>query len=122
MLTTRIGGGSKMAITGDLKQSDRSVKNGLGDIMARIREHSLVDPDLSIKLVEMNSSDIERSPIVAKILEMYSAEDCEDKVLPAVFAEVINENPLLETESNKSQRINDDAALIPINHMSKRLL
>lgn len=128
MLTTRIGGGSKMAITGDLKQSDRSVKNGLGDIMARIREHSLVDPDLSIKLVEMNSSDIERSPIVAKILEMYSAESCEDKVLPvdkilpAVFAEVINENPLLETESNKSKRINGDAALIPINHMSNRLL
>ena len=71
MLTTRIGTGSKMAITGDLKQSDRSVSNGLLDIMIKIREQSLIDENFPIKMVEMNYGDIERSPIVATILKMY---------------------------------------------------
>lgn len=71
MLTTRIGTGSKMAITGDLKQSDRSVSNGLLDIMIKIREQSVMDLNFPIKMVEMNYGDIERSPIVATILAMY---------------------------------------------------
>jgi phosphate starvation-inducible PhoH-like protein len=127
MLTTRIWDGSKMVITGDLKQSDRSLQNGLGDIMSKIREHSMLDPELSIKLVEMNSSDIERSPVVAKILEMYSKPFVpEDLTQVIIINENKNpdiENPLLETENiiHRTNR-NDDAALIPITHMSNRLL
>lgn len=81
MLTTRIGESSKMAITGDLKQSDRSVDNGLLDIMEKIKNYRKyceihgcsMDPyDCGIEMVEMNKGDIERSPIVSKILEIYN--------------------------------------------------
>jgi hypothetical protein len=131
MLTTRIGDGSKMVITGDLKQSDRSLKNGLGDIMDKIREHSLIDPELCIKLVLMNSADIERSPIVAKILDMYSkpsiyetkkdnniVDNTKDNISVAnpslevmapryMFNKTNFENPLLETVSNSNTSISD---------------
>jgi hypothetical protein len=40
MLTTRIGEGSKMVITGDLQQSDRSQNNGLSDFMNKYNLHS----------------------------------------------------------------------------------
>jgi phosphate starvation-inducible protein PhoH and related proteins len=99
MLTTRIGPGSKMAITGDLKQSDRSVSNGLLDIMSKIREQTLADENFPIKMVEMNYGDIERSPIVATILKMYQ------KKVGIV----------------KPKAIDMDAALIPLSHMEKGL-
>jgi phosphate starvation-inducible PhoH-like protein len=73
MLTTRIGDRSKMVITGDVRQSDRpGDKNGLLDFMKKIREHLKVEPDFDVKLVEMENTDIERSPIVSKILELYA--------------------------------------------------
>ena len=101
MLTTRIGPGSKMAITGDLKQSDRSVSNGLLDIMIKIREQTLADENFPIKMVEMNYGDIERSPIVATILKMYQKKVGATK--PKITAS------------------NTDAALIPLSHMEKGL-
>jgi phosphate starvation-inducible PhoH-like protein len=77
MLTTRIGEGSKMVITGDLKQSDRCADNGLLDIMEKIRAHRKINGcdvscNVGIEMVEMNKGDIERSPIVSKILEIYN--------------------------------------------------
>jgi hypothetical protein len=119
-----------MVITGDLKQSDRSMKNGLGDIMDKIREHSLIDPELCIKLVLMNSADIERSPIVAKILDMYSKPNIVYESKKDNTKDNISkfENPLLETVSNsntsnsiKKNYVNNDAALIPAHHISSRL-
>ena len=67
MLLSRIGDGSKMVVTGDLKQSDRSVNNGLLDFLIKYRR---VD-EPAIRVVEMSYGDIERSPIVAKVLEIY---------------------------------------------------
>ena len=113
MLTTRIGAGSKMAITGDLKQSDRSTSNGLLDIMTKIREQNLIDENFPIKMVEMKYSDIERSPIVATILNMY-----QKKIVLAEGEPV--QNDLKGVESvNKGPILNNDAALIPISHVSK---
>ena len=77
MLTTRIGDQSKMVITGDLNQSDRSMNNGLLDLMQKIVGHP-VDADqspLGIQLVEMDTSDILRSPIVSQILRLYGKMD-----------------------------------------------
>jgi phosphate starvation-inducible PhoH-like protein len=99
MLTTRIGAGSKMAITGDLKQSDRSASNGLLDIMSKIREQTLADSNFPIKMVEMNYGDIERSPIVATILAMY-----QNKV---------------GSVKSKEKAFDMDAALMPLSHMEK---
>jgi len=84
MMTTRIGEGSKMVITGDLKQSDRFPvdnhrfsdrsdvsldNNGLYDFIQKIQSFNGTNDD--IRLVEMENSDIERSHVVIKVLEMY---------------------------------------------------
>jgi phosphate starvation-inducible PhoH-like protein len=75
MLTTRIGDGSKLVITGDLKQSDRGVDNGLADILRKIKSYNdfniYNNDELGIRIVEMEGKDIQRSPIVAKLLEIY---------------------------------------------------
>jgi len=68
MLLTRLGDGSKMIVTGDLKQHDRKYEeNGLKDICDRIRgkQHK------RIELIQFDFKDIERSPIVRDVLEIY---------------------------------------------------
>ena len=42
MLLTRLGEGSKMAVTGDLNQADRMKDNGLIDFIDNQRKHALV--------------------------------------------------------------------------------
>ena len=88
MLATRIGMGSKMVITGDLKQKDRTIdQSGLIDFLNRFKRYRLDSKSNSlcyppsnqtatsfkdmIKLVELENVDIERSPGVSKILEIY---------------------------------------------------
>jgi len=84
MLTTRIGEQSKLVITGDLVQSDRGSVNGLADFIGKIRAYEktvhtdLVETrrkhdkeSLGIRIVEMENQDIQRSPIVAKLLKIY---------------------------------------------------
>ena len=68
MLLTRIGVGSKMVITGDLRQHDRGFgDNGLKDFLERLQ-----DKDYEfIRTVEFTSKDIERHPAVAEILGVY---------------------------------------------------
>ena len=112
MLTTRIGDGSKMVITGDLKQSDRSAENGLLDIMNKIKSYKLKEKDIGIEIVEMNQGDIERSPIVTTILK--------------IFTPIEKENPVSCTKPNssilvveKKNNFNNDAALIPLSDISK---
>jgi phosphate starvation-inducible protein PhoH len=68
MLLTRVGEGSRMVITGDLKQHDRKYEdNGLKDIYDRISEQDLE----RIKCIKFDHSHIERSPIVKDILHLY---------------------------------------------------
>jgi phosphate starvation-inducible PhoH-like protein len=64
MLLTRTGMNSKMALTGDVSQSDlhRSVRGGFGDIM-----EALSNTDgIGISMLDM--SDIVRNPIIGIIL------------------------------------------------------
>jgi phosphate starvation-inducible PhoH-like protein len=87
MLTTRIGEQSKLVITGDLVQSDRGSVNGLADFIGKIRAYEktvhtdLVETrrknykeSLGIRIIEMENQDIQRSPIVAKLLKIYGGE------------------------------------------------
>lgn len=68
MLLTRIGNGSKMIVTGDLRQHDRKYEdNGLKDIYDRISEQDLE----RIRCIKFDHSHIERSPIVKDILHLY---------------------------------------------------
>jgi phosphate starvation-inducible PhoH-like protein len=70
MLLTRLGMDSRMAITGDLAQSDVSrVSNGLRDLMERL---SLCDDGLGlIRSVELGDSDVHRSEVVKSVLKLY---------------------------------------------------
>jgi phosphate starvation-inducible PhoH-like protein len=70
MLTTRIGDHSKMVVTGDLKQSDRTLENGLYDVMLKLRRWKTMYDE--IQIVEMVDADIKRSHIVSQVIELYS--------------------------------------------------
>jgi phosphate starvation-inducible PhoH-like protein len=73
MLTTRLGEGSKMAITGDLKQSDRCTNNGLLNLLQKINKYNGTMDE--IKTVHFNEHDVQRSQIVSKILDVYGTEN-----------------------------------------------
>jgi hypothetical protein len=77
MVLTRIGHGSKLVITGDLKQSDRSDSNGLGDFIRKLKVNCGSDGaggfgcSPLIRFVEMNSVDVQRSQVVSSVLNLY---------------------------------------------------
>ena len=70
MLLTRIGDESKMIITGDLSQSDLGLDNGLADLLYRLTSrHEMVKDKISV--VQFTKEDVERSPIVKLVLDLY---------------------------------------------------
>ena len=75
MLLTRIGENSKMAITGDLNQSDISSTNGFQDLILKLNKSYSDDYYKMIKdkiaIVNFKNNDILRSDIVSKILDIY---------------------------------------------------
>jgi phosphate starvation-inducible PhoH-like protein len=122
MMVTRIGEGSKLVITGDLKQSDRIVENGLLDFMKKIHlekesNRALKNRDLDedddesedgdlIQMVEFIIKDVRRSRIVSKILKMYEVRDVVEKVVDVV------EEKKVDVVDEKN-----DCALIPLSLM-----
>lgn len=97
MLITRIGHHSKMVITGDINQSDRGKYNGLTDILEKLKrfnKHNVNSTDI-IKLVELNSQDIERSEIVKKIIEVYdyNNNNIKDSISLSINKEEQKEKP-----------------------------
>ncbi len=64
-ILTRIGEGSKMVITGDIKQSDMGTNNGLSDFIHRYRECR------RIKITQFHNGDVERHPVVKDVLRLY---------------------------------------------------
>ncbi len=68
MFLTRLGGGSKMIVTGDVTQIDlpRGVHSGLLDARALFGEI----PDIAI--VELDVADVVRHPLVGKIVAAYA--------------------------------------------------
>jgi len=85
MLTTRIGTNSKMVITGDLKQTDKGNSSGLSDFVNRFELYKKYDvqnkynetdtnsdtDNKNIEVIYLGKSDIERNPIVKKIIDIY---------------------------------------------------
>jgi phosphate starvation-inducible PhoH-like protein len=67
MLLTRLGEGSKMVVTGDLRQADRLEDNGLIDFCQRLDNKNL---DL-LDLVQFGMKDIERHDAVKEVLKLY---------------------------------------------------
>jgi phosphate starvation-inducible PhoH-like protein len=69
MILTRLGDGSKIAITGDLDQTDRKFvdNNGLKDFISRLKHFSAKHIDG----VYFTDQDVQRHPAVKEILSMY---------------------------------------------------
>jgi phosphate starvation-inducible PhoH-like protein len=67
MLLTRLGDGSKMAVTGDLNQADRLKDNGLIDF-TRLMETARAS---HLDIVQFAQGDIERHQAVKEVLEVY---------------------------------------------------
>lgn len=64
---TRISTDSKLIITGDTKQTDRGDCNGLADLISKIKINDIE----GIEHIEFSKSDIQRHPIISKILDLY---------------------------------------------------
>lgn len=71
MLLTRISEGSKMVVTGDLNQHDRTFsENGLYDFVKRIRQSD----SQKFSVTEFGREHIERHPIIDEVLRLYGEE------------------------------------------------
>ena len=140
MLTTRLGEGSKMVITGDLKQSDRGSHNGLSDLLQKIKAYNnyralfhgvgnctsstVVGSLVSIKYVELSTHDVQRSAIVSQIIDIYEnhATGVSNNTATKVVKTTKRETTV-DVQGCASKRCsNHDAALIPIQHISKNIL
>ena len=123
MLTTRIGEGSKMVITGDLKQSDRGVNSGLQDFINKHKTYINYlnrvgnETRIGIDIVELSKSDIERSKVINKLLDIYEFNEAavskKDETPKSIPEPIHNSKEVKQTVT----RSDDDAALIPIQHM-----
>lgn len=76
MLLTRLGKNSKVVITGDPEQHDRGFdNNGLTDLLNRCGRYEMnvgVDETPSwFKVVAFQDEDVERNPVIKKILKIY---------------------------------------------------
>lgn len=65
---TRIGENSKIVVTGDTKQSDRGINNGLTDFLERFESSN------HIKVCRFGQKDVERHPVIGEILRIYGEE------------------------------------------------
>ena len=69
MLLTRIGEGSKIVITGDVEQADKSGRNnGLLDLHQRLTNTNVN----GMSLCEFQNKDIQRHKIIDDVLNLYS--------------------------------------------------
>ena len=72
MLLTRLGEGSKIAITGDLAQSDYGFKNnGLYDFMDK---YEASEKSNHIDMIHLSKKDVKRSLIVQSVMDIYCKE------------------------------------------------
>ena len=151
MLTTRIGDDSKMIITGDLKQTDRGERgNGLSDLIQKVEAYQSdllpmhadtgsvfpIQYKKDIEIVRMTASDVQRNPIVTRILDIYQykkpkggfvsdlhtmisqqeAIERNDNIVETLQA---NLDALDKKKTTKVDNSDKDSALIPKNRLPK---
>lgn len=76
MLLTRIGRNSKLVITGDPMQYDRGYdNNGLSDLIWRIKNRPDIVKNSDMAMVEFAAKDVQRHPIIRKVLRLYGSPD-----------------------------------------------
>ena len=155
MLTTRIGLNSKMVITGDLKQTDKGDNSGLSDFVNRFEIYKKYDinaqknssDNKNIEVIYLGKSDIERNPIVKKIIDIYQFDVKNENVNEVNKTNYIKSQKIYNYENSYeygygygydyeypvSKTINDnynnsglnkcdsDAAMIPLREILKRV-
>jgi len=138
MLATRLGDFSKMVITGDLNQTDILKNNGLQDIIKRLELYNTKNNATNmLKLIEFNNTDIERSEIVRKIIEIYENKENnnQDKItkihntnvniINNTYPNLLNNYTNINSTNNYNNykiaidKLNTDAALIPFHDYYK---
>jgi len=139
MLTTRIGIGSKMVITGDLNQTDRGLTSGLEDFIRKYKLFQDKDPESEVKgiqMIELDKTDILREPIISTILDIYNVDKEKEKEkekerevsisdtlteFNKIMDEIYEEKVELKIEfpENKVPEMTADSALIPKKDVSK---
>jgi phosphate starvation-inducible PhoH-like protein len=141
MLMTRLGDHSKMVITGDLHQSDRGMQNGLSDFLEKIKQENHENRENrenrennennetqeyeeyqdenekyknKIRYIELGNKDIQRSPIVSKILDIYNKK-------PLLLLEQPKEQPKEQPQQKTTIKLGheNDAAMIPKEQVPK---
>jgi phosphate starvation-inducible PhoH-like protein len=132
MLTTRIGENSKMVITGDLKQTDKPLKSGLSDFTNKFynfknkmlysyksndtisNPYEFFNEQIGIQIVELTQSDIQRSAVVSRVLEMYDTDETNINNSKYIKYQLLQSENKNSNYTSKSRKISDsDAALIP---------
>jgi phosphate starvation-inducible PhoH-like protein len=131
MLTTRIGEGSKMVITGDLKQSDRGINSGLQDFINKHKTYTNYlnkignETRIGIDIVELSKNDIERSKVINKLLEIYDFNEVsvsrKDETQKSIPQQINNTKEVATANKPIITWSDDDAALIPLHDMSGRV-
>ena len=114
MLTTRIGDDSKMVITGDLKQTDRDLRgNGLSDLIRKVEDYQTdllplhndsdsvfpIQYKKDIDIVRMTTSDVQRNPIVTRILDIYQYKKPSDEFVSDLDS-VVSSREVVEREDS----------------------
>jgi len=110
MMMTRIGDGSKLAVTGDLMQSDlkNGIINGLEDFIRKYKNQDIRDGP--IRYIEMRTEDVQRSEVVSRILDIYSKSAVDTPLKNVILPEnpgkllLINEVNMGESVSNSKRR------------------
>lgn len=132
MLLTRIGSNSKMVITGDLEQSDRMDNNGLKDFITRLKLHT----PANFYLVVMGENDVQRSHLVNEVLNLYNSNStrkmdiktdynssilsiCQNSTVSLNSTEGTLKPKIKISIYDKKAQIQNDAALIPLAHITK---
>ena len=122
MLMTRLGDHSKMVITGDLHQSDRGMQNGLSDFLEKMKhdikenQQKEENKENQIKYVELDKEDIQRSPIVSRILDIYNTtQQTEQKPQYQTNSSIIITRPITPIIYK------DDAAMMPKSQIPKSM-
>lgn len=68
MLLTRIGENSRIVVTGDVEQTDRThLNNGLMDLAQRLER----EPRPGLSISRLGSEDVQRHPIITSVLDLY---------------------------------------------------
>ena len=73
MLITRLGDNTRLVITGDLEQTDLPKENGLQDFIYKLNNFN--DTTDLIHQIHFDNTDIERSEVLKKIVDIYNYKD-----------------------------------------------